>query len=158
MAQKWPKITQNCPNWPKNDPKLPKWPKNDPKWPKNSHQLQIQIAEIYLQYLHLFPSLPPNHVYCLSIPFFPCQRETECRCRCSNWTPLPWRPTRLLPLLQVLYSPKYLPPKWAKVNGMCLHCHKLPHRDSQGTTWSLAFDSEETKVFALEAINSQTPF
>ena len=34
MAQKWPKIAQNCPIWPKNDPKLPKWPKNDPKWPQ----------------------------------------------------------------------------------------------------------------------------
>ena len=25
----------------------------------------------------------------------------------------------------------------------------LPHRDAQGTTWSLAFDSEETKVLVL---------
>ena len=49
----------------------------------------------------------------------------------------------------------YIP---SKLNGMCLHYHKLPHRDSQGTTWSLAFDSEETKVFALEAIKGQTPF
>ena len=25
----------------------------------------------------------------------------------------------------------------------------MPHRDAQGTTWSLAFDSEETKVLVL---------
>ena len=32
MAQKWPKITQNCPNWTKNT----KIAKDDPKWTKNT--------------------------------------------------------------------------------------------------------------------------
>ena len=61
-------MTQNFPNWPKNDPKLPKWPKNDPKWPKNKHKLK-KIAQIYLQHLQLFASLPSQHIYTYHVYF-----------------------------------------------------------------------------------------
>ena len=56
MAEKWPKIAQKLPKMAQKWPKIAKMAQKGPKMVQKLAPAK-KIAEIYLQYLQLFPSL-----------------------------------------------------------------------------------------------------